>query len=33
MAAVAIATVPVVLLFLIGQRQFIRGIATTGMKK
>lgn len=32
MAAVAIATVPVVLLFLGGQRQFIRGIATTGMK-
>lgn len=32
MAAVAIATVPVVLLFLAGQRQFIRGIATTGIK-
>jgi multiple sugar transport system permease protein len=32
MAAVTIATVPVMLLFLIGQRQFIRGIATTGMK-
>jgi multiple sugar transport system permease protein len=32
MAAVVIATVPVVLLFLVGQRQFIRGIATTGMK-
>lgn len=32
MAAVVIATIPVVLLFLIGQRQFIRGIATTGMK-
>lgn len=32
MAAVAIATIPVVLLFLIGQRQFIRGIATTGIK-
>jgi multiple sugar transport system permease protein len=32
MAAVVIATVPVVILFLIGQRQFIRGIATTGMK-
>lgn len=32
MAAVVIATVPVVLLFLIGQRQFIRGIATTGVK-
>ena len=32
MAAVVIATVPVVVLFLIGQRQFIRGIATTGIK-
>ncbi|XWK90753.1 MAG: carbohydrate ABC transporter permease [Phormidium sp.] len=32
MAAVIIATVPVVLLFLIGQKQFIRGIATTGIK-
>jgi multiple sugar transport system permease protein len=32
MAAVTIATVPVVVLFLIGQRQFIRGIATTGIK-
>jgi multiple sugar transport system permease protein len=32
MAAVAIATIPVVLLFLIGQRQFIQGIATTGIK-
>ncbi len=32
MAAVAIATVPVVLLFLAGQRQFIRGIATAGIK-
>lgn len=32
MAAVAIATIPVVLLFLIGQRQFIRGIASTGIK-
>jgi multiple sugar transport system permease protein len=32
MAAVVIATVPVVLLFLLGQRQFIRGIATTGIK-
>jgi multiple sugar transport system permease protein len=32
MAAVVVATVPVVLLFLIGQRQFIRGIATTGIK-
>lgn len=32
MAAVVIATVPVVLMFLVGQRQFIRGIATTGIK-
>ncbi|MGB3204402.1 MAG: carbohydrate ABC transporter permease [Crinalium sp.] len=32
MAAVVIATVPVILLFIIGQRQFIRGIATTGIK-
>lgn len=32
MAAVTIATVPVVILFLIGQRQFIRGIAATGIK-
>lgn len=32
MAAVVIATIPVVLLFLLGQRQFIRGIATTGIK-
>ncbi|MBR8838707.1 MAG: carbohydrate ABC transporter permease [Stigonema ocellatum SAG 48.90 = DSM 106950] len=32
MASVTIATVPVMLLFLVGQRQFIRGIATTGMK-
>jgi multiple sugar transport system permease protein len=32
MAAVTIATIPVLLLFLIGQRQLIRGIATTGMK-
>ena len=32
MAAVMIATIPVVLLFLIGQRQFIQGIATTGVK-
>ncbi|MCL1469710.1 carbohydrate ABC transporter permease [Argonema antarcticum] len=31
MAAVVIATVPVVLLFLAGQRQFMRGIATTGI--
>jgi multiple sugar transport system permease protein len=32
MAAVVIATIPVVVLFLIGQRQFIRGIGTTGIK-
>jgi multiple sugar transport system permease protein len=32
MAAVAIATLPVMVLFLIGQRQFIQGIATTGIK-
>jgi multiple sugar transport system permease protein len=32
MAAVTISTIPVMLLFLIGQRQFIRGIATTGIK-
>jgi multiple sugar transport system permease protein len=32
MAAVAIATVPVVVVFLVGQRQFIQGISTTGIK-
>jgi multiple sugar transport system permease protein len=32
MAAVVIATIPVVLLFLVSQRQFIRGIAATGVK-
>ncbi|MEM8806205.1 MAG: carbohydrate ABC transporter permease [Cyanobacteria bacterium P01_G01_bin.38] len=32
MAAVVITTVPVVGLFLIGQRQFIEGIAATGVK-
>jgi multiple sugar transport system permease protein len=32
MAAVAIATIPIVVLFLFGQRQLIRGIATTGIK-
>ncbi|MCY7321927.1 MAG: carbohydrate ABC transporter permease [Phormidesmis sp. CAN_BIN36] len=32
MAAVVIATIPVVMLFLLGQRQLIRGIATTGIK-
>ncbi|WP_392533825.1 carbohydrate ABC transporter permease [Nostoc sp. C117] len=32
MAAVTISTIPVMVLFLIGQRQFIQGIATTGIK-
>lgn len=32
MAAVVITTIPVVLLFLLGQRQLIRGVATTGIK-
>lgn len=32
MAAVVIATVPVIVLFLVGQRQFIQGISTTGIK-
>lgn len=32
MAAVVIATVPIVLLFIACQRQFIRGIAATGIK-
>jgi multiple sugar transport system permease protein len=32
MAGVAIATIPIVVLFMIGQRQFIRGIAATGIK-
>ncbi|MEH2173889.1 carbohydrate ABC transporter permease [Nostoc sp.] len=32
MAAVTIATVPVMVLFLIGQRQFLQGIAATGIK-
>jgi multiple sugar transport system permease protein len=32
MAAVVITTIPVLLLFLIGQKQFIRGISTTGIK-
>ncbi|MBD2129741.1 carbohydrate ABC transporter permease [Microcoleus sp. ZQ-A2] len=32
MAAVVIATLPVVVVFLLGQRQFIQGIATTGIK-
>jgi multiple sugar transport system permease protein len=33
MAAVSIATVPVGLLFIFGQKQFIRGIASTGIKE
>jgi multiple sugar transport system permease protein len=32
MAAVAIATLPIVLLFLVGQRQLIRGVASAGIK-
>ena len=32
MAAVIIATIPVLILFLIGQKQFIQGIGTTGIK-
>lgn len=32
MAAVVIVTLPIVLLFIVCQRQFIRGIATTGLK-
>ena len=32
MAAVIIATIPVLVLFLIGQKQFIQGISTTGIK-
>ncbi|AFY72699.1 ABC-type sugar transport system, permease component [Synechococcus sp. PCC 7502] len=32
MAAVAIATIPVMVLFAIAQRQFIRGVAATGIK-
>jgi len=32
MAAVVISTIPIVVLFLIGQRQFIQGIAMTGLK-
>jgi multiple sugar transport system permease protein len=32
MAAAVIATLPVIVLFLLGQRQFIRGVATTGIK-
>jgi multiple sugar transport system permease protein len=33
MAAVGIATVPIVLLFLLGQKQFIQGVASTGIKE
>jgi multiple sugar transport system permease protein len=32
MAATIITTIPVIVLFLIGQRQFIQGIGTTGIK-
>jgi multiple sugar transport system permease protein len=32
MAAVIIATIPVIIIFLIGQRQFMQGIGTTGIK-
>ena len=32
MAAVVIATIPVLILFLIGQKQFIQGIGSTGIK-
>uniref|UniRef100_B8HRL4 Binding-protein-dependent transport systems inner membrane component n=1 Tax=Cyanothece sp. (strain PCC 7425 / ATCC 29141) TaxID=395961 RepID=B8HRL4_CYAP4 len=32
MAAITIATLPIVLIFLVGQRQLLQGIATTGMK-
>ena len=32
MAAVVISTVPVIILFLIGQKQFIQGIGSTGIK-
>ncbi|MGI0483376.1 carbohydrate ABC transporter permease [Geminocystis sp. CENA526] len=32
MAAVVIATIPVILLFIIGQKQFIQGVSTTGLK-
>jgi multiple sugar transport system permease protein len=33
MAAVGISTVPIVLLFLLGQKQFIQGVASTGIKE
>ncbi|MDS3860974.1 carbohydrate ABC transporter permease [Thermosynechococcaceae cyanobacterium BACA0444] len=32
MAAIVISTIPVALVFIVGQKQFIRGIATTGVK-
>jgi multiple sugar transport system permease protein len=32
MAAITIATIPIIILFLFGQKQFIRGIASTGIK-
>lgn len=32
MAAVVIATLPVIILFIIGQKQFIQGVADTGIK-
>lgn len=32
MAAVTLSTVPVIAVFLMGQRQFVRGIGTTGIK-
>ncbi len=32
MAAIAIASIPVILLFLFSQKQFIRGVANTGIK-
>lgn len=32
MAAIVIATIPILVIFAIGQRQLIRGIATTGIK-
>jgi multiple sugar transport system permease protein len=33
MAAVVITTIPVIFLFLIGQKQFIQGVSSTGVKK
>lgn len=33
MAAVVIASLPVIILFLVGQRQFVQGIAATGVKE